>query len=104
MTWVSRPVRGARPPMQSSGPITVEDLVTYWNLDDPRVSPDGSRVAFVVALATREGEHPTSSIWMVAVNGAAPARRFTVSGGADTAPRWSPDGRWLAFLSDRAES
>src|SRR5258708_1065072 len=89
--------------MEPKRPITPEDLVTAPTISDPQVSPDGAQVVFVVGQASREGEHDKSSIYLVAVAGEEPARRFTTSNACDKAPRWSPDCRWLAFLSDRAE-
>jgi dipeptidyl aminopeptidase/acylaminoacyl peptidase len=68
---------------------------------DVRLSPDGARVAWVAAPYTRTGEHPDSAVWVGRTDGREPARRWT-HGGADRYPRWSPDGRRLAFLSDRA--
>jgi len=70
---------------------------------DPQVSPDGRAVAFCVAPLSKEGEHPTGTIMRVPVDGAAPPRSFTTGPGLDHAPRWSPDGAWLAFISDRHE-
>ncbi len=84
-------------------PITPEDLASMPTVADPRLSPDGVTVAFVVGEESREGEHEKSAIWLVDVAGDAPARRFTAGIAGDKAPRWSPDSQWLAFLSDRAE-
>jgi dipeptidyl aminopeptidase/acylaminoacyl peptidase len=67
-----------------------------------RLSPDGSRIAWVAAPYGAKGEHDESAIWMAAVDGIEMGRRWTY-GGADTSPRWSPDGTRLAFLSDRAK-
>ena len=67
---------------------------------DPQVSPDGATVAFVRTTIDREGNRYRSQVWTVPADGSAPPRRFT-AGPHDTAPRWSPDGERLAFLSDR---
>jgi dipeptidyl aminopeptidase/acylaminoacyl peptidase len=69
---------------------------------DPRVSPDGLRVAWTAAPYGMEGEHPDRGIWVAAVDGSLPARRWT-HGADDSSPRWSPDGSRLAFCSDRRE-
>lgn len=69
---------------------------------DVRLSPDGSRAAWVAAPYTRAGEHGESAIWVAWTDARERARRWTY-GGADRQPRWSPDGRRLAFLSDRAK-
>ena len=70
---------------------------------DAHVSPDGGRVAFVVAPVGHEETKPTSAIWMVEVSGDAPARAFTGGRAEDKMPRWSPDGERLAFLASLGE-
>lgn len=75
-------------------------------VSDAWVSPDGRRVAFVVAPIGHAETIPTSTIWLADVDGTRPPHAFTGGTGAgyeDRAPRWSPDGQMLAFLSDRAE-
>jgi len=72
---------------------------------EARLSPDGALVAFEVTETTRPGgpglpAFPRSAIWVVPAAGGEPAVRLTY-GRSDTTPRWSPDGRTLAFLSDR---
>jgi dipeptidyl aminopeptidase/acylaminoacyl peptidase len=89
--------------MSRRRPITAEDLVSCPVLSDPQVSPDGTHVALVAGEASREGPFFKSAIWLASVHGNEPSRQFTQSHGRDTAPRWSPDGSSLAFLSDRQE-
>jgi len=83
--------------------LTPEDAVRLRKASDPQVSPDGRAVAFCVAPLSQEGEHPTGTIMRAPIDGAAPPRPFTTGSGLDNAPRWSPDGAWLAFISDRHE-
>jgi len=75
-----------------------EDAFRLRTASDPDLSPDGRRVAFAVSTANEEEDRLRSSIWVAAVDGSSPARPFT-DGPADTSPRWSPDGRWLAYIS-----
>src|SRR3954454_18304618 len=82
--------------------LQLDDLYRLPMLSDPRLSPDGSRVAFVVTKADRDKDCNRSSVWIVAADGRAPARQLTF-GDNDSSPRWSPDGRWLAFVSARGE-
>ena len=77
-----------------------DDLLALHVASDPQVSPDGQRVAFVVTHIDREKDEYRSSIWTVPTSGGEPVQ-VTRGPRRDTAPRWSPDGSALAFLSDR---
>src|ERR1700704_3689032 len=83
-------------------PMTAEDLYSFRFLTDAQLSPEGERVAFAVRTVTPERDGYLSSIWLVPFDGSREAVRITSGPGQDTLPRWSPDGRTLAFVSDRA--
>jgi dipeptidyl aminopeptidase/acylaminoacyl peptidase len=76
------------------------DITRIRWVSDPQISPDGRQVAFVVTALSEERDEYLANIWMVEAAGGEP-RRFTTGAGRDTAPRWSPDGAWLAFLAAR---
>ncbi|MDR7401839.1 MAG: S9 family peptidase [Armatimonadota bacterium] len=80
--------------------ITIEDLLALRWISDPQVSPDGRRVVCVVTVVDREADTYRSHLWVVPADGGE-MRQFTTGAHRDTLPRWSPDGRWIAFLSDR---
>lgn len=61
---------------------------------DPVVSPDGTKIAYVVTTIDVEGDRYVRDIWLMADG---EHRRFT-TGGSDASPQWSPDGRRLAFV------
>jgi dipeptidyl aminopeptidase/acylaminoacyl peptidase len=82
--------------------LTAEQIVDMRVPSQLRISPDGATIGFVVAPLGRAGDHPVSEIWIAPADGSAPARRFTSGVAHDIAPRWSHDGEWLFFLSDRA--
>jgi dipeptidyl aminopeptidase/acylaminoacyl peptidase len=79
-----------------------DDIWQLRAVSDPQVSPDGSELAFVVASPDPETDKAATVIWVAPVDGSSPARQFT-SGPEDSSPRWSPDGRWLAFVADRGQ-
>ena len=76
------------------------DLLRIRFVGDPQISPDGRSVAFVVTTLSEEKDEYLSNIWLVSAAGGEP-RRFTTGPRRDTAPRWSPDGARLAFVSER---
>src|SRR5947209_3363235 len=80
--------------------ITIEDLYKIKFLSRPRISPDGQRVAFVVTTIDKDKHEYQSSIWVVPAEGGE-AKRFTMGKADAHSPAWSPDGRWLAFVTER---
>lgn len=89
-------------------PFTVHDLVTLRRISDPQVSPDGTRIAFVVRETDREADRGRTDLWMVtlAADGSAAGepRRLTSHEAGDHGPRWAADGGGLFFLSSRSGS
>jgi len=90
---------------EAGKPLTPERIAETKEPSDPRLSPDGKRIIFVLGEASKAEEHETSALWIVPFEGDSPddARQFTTGLWNDHSPRWSPDGRQIAFLSDRAE-
>ena len=68
---------------------------------DPQLSPDATTVAFTVTASATGKDGYRTSVWSAPVDGLTPARRLTMGPKADRHPRFAPDGRTLAFLSDR---
>jgi dipeptidyl aminopeptidase/acylaminoacyl peptidase len=82
--------------------VSADDLYRLRFVADAQISPDGSQVAFVVAWVDADDHTRYRSQLMLApFDGATPPRALTSGRHRDTAPRWSPDGCSIAFLSDR---
>ncbi|MER3404857.1 MAG: hypothetical protein C4289_06570, partial [Chloroflexota bacterium] len=80
--------------------VALEDLMRFRLVGDPRISPDGRRVIYTVKRIDAEKNKYFTRLHMVEAETGA-ARPFTGDGLNDTTPRWSPDGRQVAFISDR---
>lgn len=83
------------------GGMTPNDVYRLTGVADPRISPDGSAVAFVVWWIDEERNEYRSSIWLAPIDGSAPPRQLTSGEKRDANPRWAPDGHRLAFTSNR---
>jgi dipeptidyl aminopeptidase/acylaminoacyl peptidase len=84
--------------------MSVEDLLTLQIASDPQISPDGSLIAFTVLQSNAKKNTASSAIWLVSNTTGKNAAPWQITGGEqhDTLPRWSPDGRTLAFVSERS--
>src|ERR1700736_795373 len=82
--------------------VAADDLYRLRFVADPQISPDGSQIAFVVAWVDPADHTRYRSQLMLAPFDGLP-RALTSGRHRDTAPRWSPDGCSLAFMSDRSE-
>lgn len=83
----------------SASVLTPEQTLGVRSISDLRVSPDGASVAFVVSEPPK-GTGRNRDIWLVTI-ATKDVRRLTFTETPESSPRWSPDGRTLAFLSDR---
>ncbi|MFC6905295.1 S9 family peptidase [Halalkalicoccus tibetensis] len=81
--------------------ISASDYHDLVRVGDPRLSPDGERVAFVRTVP-RDDEECEATIYTASLGGGEP-RRFTLAEGVDSEPRWSPSGDRLAFVSTRGD-
>jgi dipeptidyl aminopeptidase/acylaminoacyl peptidase len=77
-----------------------DSLFDWQFVGDPQISPDGHQIVYVHARVDRDRDDYTRELW-IASDGSAP--RVLTSGRDDSSPRWSADGRRLAFISGRSE-
>src|SRR6476646_5503177 len=85
---------------QSRRPLEPADIFELKTVGDPRISPDGAWIAYTVSSLDKKEDATDTDIYMVAAAGGPPVK-LTSSKKPETSPRWSPDGRYLAFLSAR---
>ncbi len=81
-------------------PMTPEDLWAMGRVGAPAISPDGETVAYTVTRYDVDANRGNTQIWTVPIRGGE-ARQLTTPVGSSSQPAWSPDGRWLAFVSTR---
>ena len=86
-------------PTASSKPLTAEALISLRHLSGLEFSPDGTRVAFVVSEPPK-AEQRSVHIWLFDTSNSI-FRQLTYSEKSESSPKWAPDGRFLAFLSNR---
>jgi dipeptidyl aminopeptidase/acylaminoacyl peptidase len=85
---------------QNGRAFTLSDWYRLTTLSSPAVSPDGSRIAFTVQTVNERDNKYHREVWVVPTAGGAPLR-YTSPGAESSNPRWSPDGRYLFFTSNR---
>src|SRR5450755_2499265 len=85
---------------QSKRPIAIDDIYRTQQVGNPQCSPDGKWIAHTVTVIDREADKRRTSLWMVNWEGTLTVQ-LTSGMDGDSSPRWSPDGKYLSFLSTR---
>src|SRR5436305_3121628 len=81
--------------------ISLDDLARIKEVRDPQCAPDGKSVAFVVSqIDVKEDKAGSGHVWTIGIDGKND-RQITWSQDSENSPRWSPDGKYLAFTSSR---
>jgi dipeptidyl aminopeptidase/acylaminoacyl peptidase len=81
-------------------PVRVDDFTRFQDVGDPQVSPDGEWVLYTLTTTDMAKDGRDTDIWMVKWDGSLRSR-LTFTSENETAPRWSPDGKYISFLSSR---
>jgi dipeptidyl aminopeptidase/acylaminoacyl peptidase len=81
-------------------PLKPSDVYKVKYVDDPEVSPDGKWVLYILSEADTTEDKYDEDIWMTATDGSGSVQ-ITYSDEDETQPKWSPDNKWISFLSGR---
>src|SRR5579862_454133 len=100
--FFSLPVSNAQTAPATLRPITIDDYFQVREVEDPQISADAQWVAYAVSTASLKDDETRTRIWMVPTAGG-DAIPMTSEEESSEHPRWSPDGKYLAFLSKRDE-
>lgn len=84
-------------------PIGPDDIARLHTVSDPQVDPSGSWVAYAVGSTDLAADKNVTHLWMSRWDGSGSVQLTSRSKESETTPRWSPDGRWLALISSRAD-
>lgn len=81
---------------------TFESIISLQSAGSPAISPDGKAIAYTVTTTDWKENRYDTEIWLWREGGASVQLTRTEKG-SSTSPKWSPDGRWIAFLADRGD-
>jgi dipeptidyl aminopeptidase/acylaminoacyl peptidase len=95
---------GAAGAAADTHPFSVRDMVAMDRLGDPKASPDGRFAVFTRRAWDEAANKNSTSLWLAALDGSSVRRLTTARLFADSSPTWSPDSRWVAFVSTRGGS
>jgi dipeptidyl aminopeptidase/acylaminoacyl peptidase len=80
--------------------LTVDDMLAMQRVSEPAVSPDGSWVVYALRTTDLDANRGRNDLWLVSTDGAS-SRRLTTAPESESSPSWSPDGKFVYFMSSR---
>jgi len=91
------------PARPAKRPIGLDDLAKIKTVGDPQVSPDGKWVAYTAGTVDAEKDKRDTDVWMVSWDGMEQIQLTSTTDSSESTPRWSPDNKYLAFLTTRGD-
>ncbi|MGH9943265.1 MAG: TolB family protein, partial [Pyrinomonadaceae bacterium] len=83
---------------QPARPLTIDDLLKVRRVGDPQLSPDGRQIAYTISDPDKTANRSRTQIYLISVSGGEP-KQLTSGAASAAAPRWSPDGKRLAYTT-----
>ncbi|HEX8185778.1 MAG TPA: DPP IV N-terminal domain-containing protein, partial [Blastocatellia bacterium] len=83
--------------------FTIEDIYRIKSISDVHISPDGKSIVYSVATPDLPRAKRVTQIWVMDIDGRN-ARQITEGDKSSTSPLWSPDGKWISFISSKDDS
>ena len=78
-------------------PFTVNDLIAMKRVSDPQLSPDGKRIAFTIGIVDKAANRTINQIYVMSADGSN-QQQITKATGSSSSPRWSPNGKLIAYV------
>lgn len=99
----AQPAVAVEPSAAAKRPLSIDDMAKIREVGNPQLSPDGKWIAYTVGTVDVEKDKRDTDLWMISWDGGERLRLTSTPESGESQPRWSPDGRYLAFVATRGD-